>query len=278
VSFESRKFHSYDPYATYANPENRRFVKSSGGHLDEDNCATVALFQIGKEAFTRLFDGCTQAEFEEAYSGYYDFLEEMQPIIQNETKSKGIVYKSVESGQQIAADLERLEESQLVSLIWQFYSSGALVGADKENNEQPLLRKEADLLMMELFFLYALREIDNALMFHRWGPVCTCESIASSIDAANALGNGISIELGSEKEQEIRRNMAYRGAIEKLKRDPKQMAKSLVKECWVDWQRKPTSYKGKSAFAKDMMSKFEELDSQTVITRWCGQWEKEAAK
>ena len=72
--------------------------------------------------------------------------------------------------------------------------------------------------------------------------------------------------------------MAYRGAIEKLKRDPKQAAKVLVKECWNDWQKKPTNYKGKSAFAKDMMAKFEELDSQAVITRWCGQWEREAAK
>ncbi len=72
--------------------------------------------------------------------------------------------------------------------------------------------------------------------------------------------------------------MAYRAAIEKLKRDPKQAAKALVKECWAEWQRKPSNYKGKSAFAKDMMAKFEELVSQVVITRWCGQWEKEAEK
>lgn len=104
------------------------------------------------------------------------------------------------------------------------------------------------------------------------------QAVVAAIGAANALSNAIAIESGSEKEQEIRRDMAYRGAIEKLKRDPKQVAKVRVKECWNDWQKKPANYKGKSAFAKDMMTKFEELDSQAVITRWCGQWEKESAK
>jgi len=75
-----------------------------------------------------------------------------------------------------------------------------------------------------------------------------------------------------------KQSQARRGAKAKLANDPKQAAKSIVKECWGEWQRKPSSYKGKSAFAKDMMTKFEALDNQAVITRWCGQWEKEAAK
>ena len=76
----------------------------------------------------------------------------------------------------------------------------------------------------------------------------------------------------------FRTELAVKGAKAKLANDPKQLAKAKVKECWDEWQMKPANYKGKSAFAKDMMAKFEELDSQAVITRWCGQWEKEAAR
>lgn len=76
----------------------------------------------------------------------------------------------------------------------------------------------------------------------------------------------------------FRTELALKGAKAKLAIDPKQAAKGKVKECWNDWQKKPNNYKGKSAFAKDMMNKFEELDNQAVIARWCGQWEKEAVK
>ncbi len=62
------------------------------------------------------------------------------------------------------------------------------------------------------------------------------------------------------------------GALAKLANDPKQAAKAKVKECWDEWQLKPANYKSKSAFAKDMLDKFEDLDSQAVITRWCGEW------
>jgi len=69
---------------------------------------------------------------------------------------------------------------------------------------------------------------------------------------------------------------AIKAVKAKLAKDPKQIAKSQVKECWVEWQNKPTNYRNKSKFAKDMMQKFEELDNQSVIVRWCSEWEKTA--
>ena len=57
--------------------------------------------------------------------------------------------------------------------------------------------------------------------------------------------------------------------------DPKQAAKQQAKECWDAWQRRPTQYKSKSAFARDMLDKFESLESQRVIERWCKEWESE---
>ena len=57
--------------------------------------------------------------------------------------------------------------------------------------------------------------------------------------------------------------------------DPKQGAKQQAKECWDAWQKKPAQYKSKSAFARDMLDKFESLESQRVIERWCKEWESE---
>jgi len=57
--------------------------------------------------------------------------------------------------------------------------------------------------------------------------------------------------------------------------DPKQAAKLQVKECWDLWRMDPQRYKSKSAFARDMLGKFEDLESQRVIERWCKEWEME---
>lgn len=64
-------------------------------------------------------------------------------------------------------------------------------------------------------------------------------------------------------------------AIRRHAEDPKQREKEQVRECWKLWQAEPARYKSKSAFSKDMLSKFESLESQRVIERWCKKWESE---
>lgn len=67
-------------------------------------------------------------------------------------------------------------------------------------------------------------------------------------------------------------------AIRMHEKDPKQADKEKVRELWHDWQRQPFTpdgtkkYKGNSAFAHDMLDKFQNLKSQPVIVRWCNQW------
>ena len=62
------------------------------------------------------------------------------------------------------------------------------------------------------------------------------------------------------------------GAAAKLAKDPKQSEKVAVRECWDAWQAQPSRYKGVAAFARDMLRKFENLESQPVIERWCREW------
>jgi hypothetical protein len=56
--------------------------------------------------------------------------------------------------------------------------------------------------------------------------------------------------------------------------DPKQVEKVFVRECWKNWQEKPSSYPSKAAFARDMCGKVQNLESQAVIEGWCRSWEK----
>ena len=74
--------------------------------------------------------------------------------------------------------------------------------------------------------------------------------------------------------------IAIRAVKKRLENDPKQLEKSYVFQCWHDWQKSKTpeipkgNYKSKAAFAKDMLSKYENLESSAVIERWCREWEK----
>lgn len=58
--------------------------------------------------------------------------------------------------------------------------------------------------------------------------------------------------------------------------DPVSEDKKFVKSCWLDWKKKPSNYKSKAAFARDMLNdKTTHLTSTKVIEDWCREWEKE---
>ncbi|WP_175939918.1 hypothetical protein [Caballeronia sp. BCC1704] len=69
-------------------------------------------------------------------------------------------------------------------------------------------------------------------------------------------------------------SFAREGAMARYARDPKQKEKAFVRQCWSDWQRKPSCYASKAAFARDMLTKCEHLTSQKQIEDWCREWEK----
>jgi len=71
-------------------------------------------------------------------------------------------------------------------------------------------------------------------------------------------------------------SVAMLGAYAKLAMDPKQKDKLQVRDCWDEWKKQPDRYKGKAAFARDMLGKYESLKSQPVVERWCREWESAA--
>jgi hypothetical protein len=69
--------------------------------------------------------------------------------------------------------------------------------------------------------------------------------------------------------------LARKRAMIRHKNDPKQADRNFVFDCWKKWRKKPEAYKGKAAFARDMLDKCENLESQKVIEDWCRRWEME---
>ena len=256
-----RRFHYFDPYLTYVDPDNYGFIAPMGKPTQELNCDTEALFRLGKQAFNRLVhEGeCLREEFYEGYAGYWKMIDESREnlaVMFDEGRLRPI---GDITRKPILLDFKQADDNQVVSLCWQLYSAPWCNGAATEDVKN---------VFLQLFLFHTLREIDNALI----GVALDGGGVVAAIYAADALSNAIAIESGDEQLTKARKHFAYQAAIEKLKRDPRQNEKTFVYECWRDWQKKPNSYKGKAAFARDMLTKCEHLKSQKKIEDWCREW------
>lgn len=69
-----------------------------------------------------------------------------------------------------------------------------------------------------------------------------------------------------------------------IEKNPKRVELEIVKDCWNKWQENPSRYKTNTAFAKDMLKKFEpedpaeqskHLNSEKYITTKCTEWSRE---
>jgi len=86
--------------------------------------------------------------------------------------------------------------------------------------------------------------------------------------------------LSAEFEQggPARSELASKAARARHAKSGKSAAKQLVFECWKAWVEKPSQYKNNSNFARAMLDKFEELESQAVIERWVRDWRETQSK
>jgi len=111
---------------------------------------------------------------------------------------------------------------------------------------------------------------DEMIVFEidQW-QVTVNDAIRENLNS-QTLGAFIEIVIANRKKVSARVNALKRHAS-----DPKKRDKDWVRECWDEWQRRPTNYKTKSAFASDMLKKGLRLESKPVIQRWCREWAKE---
>lgn len=262
MAFDFRQFSYYHPYLTYANPNNDRFIAPTGKPTKELNADTEALFRLGKQAFKRLVQGgeFLREEFSEGYAAYWNMIDMCRETFAVMLDAGMIRPISDTTEQPISIDIKKADDDQIISLCWQVYSK-SWNKAEADDEDKSLLR--------DLFLFHALREIDNALI----GLALDGEAVVAAIYAANSLSNAMAIDSGDSNLIQARKKFAYQAVIEKLKRDPKQREKKFVRECWDTWQQNPESYKSKAAFARDMLTKCEHLESQKKIEDWCRAWE-----
>ena len=82
------------------------------------------------------------------------------------------------------------------------------------------------------------------------------------------------IMANDDQRNDERKQFASLGGKARIANDPRQAEKAFVKDCWLEWQKKPGSYTGQAEFARDMLTKCENLKSQPAIENWCRVWKK----
>lgn len=61
-------------------------------------------------------------------------------------------------------------------------------------------------------------------------------------------------------------------------RGPYAEARAFARECWSDWQARPSAYRSLAEFARDIQNKFPDLIANPVtVERWVRQWRAEIA-
>ena len=265
MKFASRRFGYFHPCLTFSGDQNDCFISPSGESRGKLGVDASALFEVAREAYQMLMpDVISEAVFDHRYkSVYIDGLDMMHRELR-EAIEAGEVALIDGKDRIVRLDLDELQDYQVLAFTWQAYSTRP-IKVFKSEHSRTVIRN--------IFLFNALKEVDNALI----GLALDNEAVVAAIEAANSLSNAMAIESGSAREQEIRREMAYRSAMEKLRRDPKQQEKGFVRECWNEWQQNADRYKTKAAFAKDMLTKCDHLSSQKKIEDWCREWEKETS-
>lgn len=247
-------FYTYSPYLTYSDPLNFGFIGGIHKTDREMDSDTESLFILGKDAYQRLPLVESREMLKQVLTGYHQTIDFFCGQLKK-LDDKGQLTLSNHNGKEIKMDWNSAEDEHILKIGWKVFSD--------------LKQDDTNEAFRELFLINALIEIDHAIVAL---DLRETGAVIAAINAANSLSNAVAIESGGEKLQEARRELAYRGATERLKRDPRQKEKQFIFECWENWQQHPASYASKAAFARDMLTKCEHLTSQKKIEDWCREW------
>lgn len=258
------EFSTFHPYLSFSDDQNH-FVSHDGtptfhswyGGIEPDEMTDdgADLWDLGKEAFSKLPQFKTIAEFDSYRAICQGNIKSLTLLIAEWAISGKLTFKTP-AGKKIVPDLDEQGSSVILGMMWQ-------IGQD----QSPLVE-----VLAHLFLFACLEDIDRAII----GLNLNGGSVRSVIAAVNSYANYQAIESGDEKLQRARSEKASLAAIERYKRDPKQIEKSFIFECWEKWQIEPKQYKGQAGFARSMIEKCEHLTSTKKIEDWCRAWKSKA--
>lgn len=277
-------FSFYDPYRSVLSGQSPRFVDSKGELVPVRQGASSSvreLLHLAKKAADRYLQGqhLTVEEWKTALSSFKKFIRDISKEIPfDRIQFVDIMGNPVEDPGELPDD-----PFSILSLHQQLLERHA----DKFSREDWSVVG----MLHTLWCVICLSEIDHALLSCMYEDAG--DGIFSAMRARDALSNAERVEgilagqqvLGREDRATdgdhlvatIRQDLARSGAAAKWAAHPVGQAKAEVQQLWQEWQRQPSRYRSKAAFARDMLDKFEALGNQAVIVRWCTEWEKEQA-
>ncbi|WP_208452696.1 hypothetical protein [Burkholderia gladioli] len=263
MEWDADKFFVYDPYATFSS-SGRRFVKSTGessfaGWLEPLDDDEQALWILGKTSFDAL-NVSSSDDFYRAYQTYVDGMRANREML-DELSGNGTILTQDFNGKRYIPDWSVYPSEEVLTMVWQIFSQ--IPEGERPPESHDLFRKS---------FLFAcFKCIERALvayMLEGRGLVSATLGAASAFANAEALAS-VNPDLAT-----VRRNFAYKGAMERLRRDPKQMDKARVYTYWIKWQENPNLYQNQAEFARDMLEKFGKesngslTSTDTIVKKW----------
>lgn len=269
------KFQAFHPYLTYTS-EGNSFIDPKGApsfdgwpsvsHPTDMSSDALDLWRLGKRAFESLSEKGeikSKDDFDDLFKYFHETIHGIRLALAERimTHPNSIDFVNLD-GEHFIPDLDELSNSSIIDIAWQ--------AARAQSGDC--------LIFGELFLFVCWEEIDSAII-----GMCLDGSYAVSgaLSAAEAYANFQAIESGNDNLQKVRSEFAARAAIERHKRDPKQTAKTFIKECWGQWQENPTLYRTQSIFANDVLTKIQTSDNgdpiisfDTIVKKWIPAWTK----
>ena len=247
------KFQAFDPFNSFST-DRKRFVDRDNAPPkwsdESDSDDVLQLWRLGHEAYCEIGEFKTQAEFDEDFADHLVRIKDFGDVLAED--GSHLDYRD-QDGESWKPDFSQAQSIEILGVFWQIAES-----------------KDELFDRLALHYLYAcLEEIDLALI----GKAVGGDYLHAVIGAVRAFGNFQALATGNTELRKARSKQAMLGARERHARDPKQTEKLFVYECWKEWRLKPANYNGKAAFARDMLTKCEHLESTKVIEDWCREWE-----
>ena len=271
----NKLFRNYDPILSFKRDgEDDAFRRSDGTScFDEHNQErldehpdTLVLKKIAFRAMRRIRETLTDEPLADAIYFALKDVENYRSFFADQLRTGNLKVGGYdEEGQPLASQdaIDRVIHADDFDIV---NCSAAMCRFSPEET------KAQELLNVEIMYLcVALKEIDAALPTLRFGIGGTAIYAVVALDClrtAEAMRSGERVRRATFTE------WGRTASAKRLKNDPRQADKQLIKDYWRTWQSVPTRYRSKAAFARDMVDKSEHLTSQKVVEDWCREWEK----
>lgn len=250
----SSSFQAYHPFLTFS-AAGHKFLLGNGDETGwgnakpELNSNAMQLWRLGKEAFAALPPFKDKESFEAGYREHLEGIRILTKVLQ-EDASKFVFVN--EDGAPWKPTFSDSESSELLNVFWQL-----------RQFKTPILETFSHHLLFA-----CLEEIDFALI----GYCLDSDHLCHVLAAARTLTHFHQLRPDTSTLSVARSSLAIHAAKARYAKDPKQKELEFVYDCCEAWQAKPTAYKSKAAFARDMVDKCEHLASTKNIEDWCRQW------